>query len=245
VYNGALLFGNIGETIMRHAVESALLIALVVTAIIIKELAEIGIYYLIISVIVVVVAYAIYVFIQYKTASTALRHFPWLYPLSAKGIHSRGLLDHVERLARPYSTIYLVTPDLYNDARVSTTQDVVMHNLTRGITYKYLTRDDNETAQSNFDEVLHKFASHAELVHIFSINELFDLLPTCNILVIEHDETDRLRVFVELPVLENNMRFWWVEADHIVARQWHRKVLQVLKNREPAENPYKKSLATL
>jgi hypothetical protein len=115
-----------------------------------------------------------------------------------------------------------------------------MHNLARGITYKYLTRGDNEMAQSNIDEVLHKFASHAELVHIFSINELFDMLPICSILVIEHDETDRLRVFVELPVLENNMRLWWVEADHIVARQWHRKILQVLKNREPAENPYKK-----
>jgi hypothetical protein len=53
------LFGNIGETIMQHAVESALLIALVVTAIIIKEVAEIGIYYLIISGIVVVGAYAV------------------------------------------------------------------------------------------------------------------------------------------------------------------------------------------
>jgi hypothetical protein len=224
---------------MRHAVESALLIALIVTAIIIKEVAEIGTYYLIISGIVVVVAYAIYVFFQYKTASTALKHFPWLYPIQAKGHHSRGLLNDVEQVARPYSTIYLVTPDLYNDARVSTTQAVVMHNLVRGITYKYLTRDDNETAQSNIDEVLHKFADRAEFIHIFSINELFDMLPICNILVIEHDETDRLRVFVELPVLENNMRFWWVEADHIIARQWHRKVLQVLKNREPAHNPYK------
>jgi hypothetical protein len=79
---------------MRHAVESALLIALVVTAIIIKEVAEIGIYYLIISGIAVVVAYAIYVFVQYKTASSALRHFPWLYPILLRGNGTARYFKH-------------------------------------------------------------------------------------------------------------------------------------------------------
>lgn len=133
----------------------------------------------------------------------------------------------------------MITPDLYNDARDATVQNIVESNLKRGVRYVYLTRDDNEEAEAHITEVMHKFRIYDSQLQIIPINDIFGSVPTYNILILEHDENGRLRVFVELPVHEGNERIWWVEADQTLALRWHRRVLELLRGREVLENPYK------
>jgi hypothetical protein len=65
---------------------------------------------------------------------------------------------------------------------------------------------------------------------------------TYNILVIERDSHGRQRVFVELPVSEQNRgtmrRSFWAEADSHFGDSWREKVMVALKNRKPERNPY-------
>jgi hypothetical protein len=165
--------------------------------------------------------------------------YPWLYTVDSSG-PGKPLHD-VERSAKPHSTIFLITPDLRNDARNQPTIDTVRTNLKKGICYVYVTRDNDESAQVNIDSVLQCFASYHAQIKIYATNEVFESLPTYNILIIDHDDMDRRRVFVELPVATENdagSRCLWAEADELIACAWHRKLLAWIRSQEPVKNPY-------
>jgi hypothetical protein len=184
--------------------------------------------------------YALAVIADANLNNRAASQFPWLYSLSEKGIGNS--LGAVEFRAQAGSTVYLVSPDLHNDAWNTSTIKCVSKNLKRGVQYAYLTRDDDSTSRKNIDVIHQNFKEDSGNLSIFVANELFSSLPTYNILVIERDVTGQLRVFVELPVTESlkteSPRAFWVEAEPRFADRWHQRVLDSLKNRPAEHNPF-------
>lgn len=166
--------------------------------------------------------------------------FPWLYSASQEGPGRR--LYEVEVAVRPRSTVFLVSPDLDNDARNQTTIDAVETNLKRGVRYVYVTRDDDGRSAANIDAVMRNFAGFGSQVSLIVANDVFVALPTYNILILEHDAEDRRRVFIELPVYTPEAgrasRRLWAEADETLAETWHQKLLGWLKARDSISNPY-------
>jgi hypothetical protein len=225
---------------MKHAFESVMVVAILVAAIVIKDAVQVETRYVVVGGVAVVLAYCLHMFVLSTKAMSAQKMFPWLYMLdSSQGDKTRNNVSTVEEAASPNTNIYLVTPDLYNDARNTRTIEVVKGNLKRGITYHYITRNDTDETYGHIQDVLHNFCEYKERVHIFPMTELFKTIPTCNILVIDHDDSKMLRVFVELPVsLSGERRKWWAEAEPSIAQHWHRKILEVLKGNTPLENPY-------
>jgi hypothetical protein len=223
---------------MKRHFESAFVIVIIVLAIVIKEAVSVETKYVVVSGAIVLGAYFLHLVVQYWQRRALFRRLPWLFMLDIEpGI------NRIERYTKAESNVFIITPDLYNDARNSTTQSTVLSNLKRGVNYKYITRNDNDGARGHIIEVMYKFSSYSHLLEIYAINDLFGHVPACSILLIEHDETDKLRVFIELPVVEEAKRIWWVEADISVALQWHRKILDLLKQRQPLQNTFTKKTA--
>lgn len=168
---------------------------------------------------------------------------PWLYNTETSD-HAIPPLHAVESAARSDSVIYVVTPDLYNDARNPETIALVRANHLRGITYRFFT-PDTPKAHINIKLVMQNYAESAKhgsgryLSFIYLAPELFQT-PQCNVLVIDHDKEGRRRVFVELPVDERAERRWWAETDPDTAEWWHTKVKELAK-RKPLPNPRRKS----
>ena len=156
---------------------------------------------------------------------------PWLYRNNPSGLH------RVEEMAEANSTIYLITPDLYNDAVDPATQRIVNANHKRGITYKYITRNNTDTSRAHIKAVMNAFRQHGTLSLIYVVNDLFDVLPTFNVLAIDRDNSGKPRVFVELPVLEKGERMWWVETEFKTAEQWREKIAEILRDKNPLPNP--------
>jgi len=177
---------------------------------------------------------------DYLLNNRVAKRFPWLFSVSDNG--AGNSLASVESGAQPGSTVYLVTPDMHNDAWNNSTIQCVTYNLDRGVNYAYLTRDSDPTSKKNVDIVHQTFKKRAQALSVYVANEMFSSLPTYNILVIERDALGQLRVFVELPVTESLNtgcpRAYWVEAEPRFADRWHEKILAVLKTRGPEDNPY-------
>lgn len=170
----------------------------------------------------------------------ATRCFPWLYGVSESKVLKS--LSKIESKALKNSTIYLISPDMQNDARNPATIKCVSENLSRGINYIFLTRNDGPSSKRNVEMVQQRYAHWEKGVSIVIANDLFDALPTYNILIIENDFNGELRVFVELPIfdfsIEKSKRCFWVETDTQFANRWHEKVLSILKKRTPEVNPF-------
>ena len=168
------------------------------------------------------------------------KNYPWLFTVSGtKGSQS---LSEIEKTALEGSTVYLITPDMHNDAHNIETQKCVISNLERNVSYVFITLNNTPEAESNIMEVQRYFAVHKDVLQIYIANELFNSLPTYNMLIIEKDSKRQKRVFVELPVLENmgtsSKRAYWAEAESDFAIKLHAKVLHTLKGMVPIENEY-------
>ena len=171
------------------------------------------------------------------------RTFPWLFTVSREGPIQQ--IHEIEHRVRSNSTVFLVTPDLQNDARNQPTIDTVEGNLKRGVRYIYVTRDDEAKSATNIDTLLRNFAQYGAQVSVVIANDVFAALPVYNILVLEHDENDKLRAFIELPVYTNedgrNSRKLWAEADDRHSEMWHERLLAWLKTHPSKQNPYTNS----
>ena len=75
-------------------------------------------------------------------------HLPWLFKHTLTGLYE------VEGSAQAGSTIYLITPDMYNDARNADTQAIVGANHKRRIRYIYLTTNADRDSRLHSAEVM-------------------------------------------------------------------------------------------
>jgi hypothetical protein len=155
--------------------------------------------------------------------------YPWLYDLDR--------LDAVESKAQDGSTIYLITPDLYNDATKARTRNVVIANHKRNITYRYITRNDIPATRIYIQKAINVYREYAQLSYIYVANDLFKI-PFYNVLIIDSDE---LRVFIEIPHGEGSERPWWSEADTVIAGLWFECAQGLLASSEEVHNPHRKS----
>ena len=186
------------------------------------------------------VLYVIHLIIDEFRGRMVAERLPWLYTTNPTGIGRQ--VHEVERNIEGESPVYLVTPDLYNDARNERTIRTVTSNLTRGVTYIYITQDHTQENKINIDIVQRRFPNFGKQVQIHIFNEVFGLIPTYNILVLERASDGLLRVFVQLPVRDpsesRDIRHLWAEADEKLGNQWHARILHMLKECVPLTNPY-------
>jgi hypothetical protein len=221
---------------MSRLLEPALSIAVVILAIVAQQSTHLDIRYIVTAGIIVFVVYVLHQIIQHKRGSMIDFRFPWLLKVGTRS--TRHTMVYIEGRAAKGTNIYLITPDMYNDARKPEVQALVERNLTKGIVYHYINKDDTEPSETHILEVMHRFAAYDKQLKIYEANDLFLLFPIYNVLVIEQDEYGKLRVFIELPVLTNGERVWWVEADPILSRQWHRKILGLLRGKPCLVNEF-------
>lgn len=185
-------------------------------------------------------AYVLYLFLDaYRNVRTS-KIFPWLY--STSGSRVGKSLPQIEGAVQEKSTIFVVTPDLHNDAWEKQAIDSVESNLRKGCRYIYVTKDSDSRSRSNAEMIQRNFQNYYTQIDMYAINDLFDHLPTYNILILERDKYGVLRVFVELPVTERVgekvLRSLWAEADANLATRWHEKILDTIKGRVPIPNGF-------
>ena len=144
---------------MSRNFEPLLIVALVVVSLVVKEVAQLEAKCIVIGGVLVIVAYGVHFAISYLQGVAIKRTLPWLYTLSSHAPGSTQTVSYAESRAEPNSIIYLISPDLHNDARNPETQKTVIGNLKRNIRYKYITRDDNDESSVNISAVMATFAA--------------------------------------------------------------------------------------
>jgi hypothetical protein len=222
---------------MKHGLEPFLVIAMLAISFVLRETVELDAKYIVVGASLLALGYTGHLIVQYFQGAAVKRQFPWLYSYTSG---SKQALSQIERCAARDTTVYLISPDLHNDARDAHTQSIVASNLSKNVRYKYISRDDNDESSLNIAKVMEDFSSFSDLISVYAINEVFSLMPIANVLLLSHENTGR-RVFIELPVFEpgSKTRRRWVETDPLIALQWERRILQMLEGKQPLKNPYK------
>jgi hypothetical protein len=150
---------------MKHNLEPLLIIALVVISFVLKETAELDVKYVVAGGGLLVIGYITHLVVQHYQGVIVRRKFPWLYSIGDYGA-KEGLHD-TEMRAAPNSTVYVLSHDLHNDARVATTQLVVRHNLSKNVRYKYISRDDTDESTLNIAKLMETFSDYPELISVY------------------------------------------------------------------------------
>ena len=209
--------------------ESFLLIVLVALAFIIQSAAQLQWIYIVAASLLLLVATLFFASFDYFIGRRFSARFPWLHHLLGEeglpGIHKS------EGLVFPGSHVYLVSPDLYNDANNRGTINLVLSNLKRGVKYYYIIPDDKEAilnariARRNFDNFSH-------LVNIYVIPDLFSKAPLLsNVLLLQSpDLSGQPDAFLELPFVQNERRLYWVKTDKATAKRWFELIVKLIED---------------
>lgn len=233
------MFSNLKE-ISDKAGSALLVLALMTAILIIQTFLSYSWQLMLVSSAFVWLLYVLWAVTSSAMEKRIAKMFPWLFTVSgARGTNS---IHDIERNAHEGSTIYLITPDMHNDARNPETKLTVEKNLERHVYYVFLTVDNNPTAEHNMREVQRNFAKYDHLIDIYVANEFFSLLPTYNMLIVDNDFRGQRRVFVELPVSDDqgtaSPRAFWVEADARFSDKLHEKVVAALIGLKPQVNRF-------
>jgi hypothetical protein len=174
-------------------------------------------------------AILIFALFDYLAGRRFLRRFPWLYHL----LNEEGLpgIHKSEGRVLPGSHVYLVTPDLYNDANNRSTIDLVLSNLRRGVKYYYIISNEKE-AIINARITRRNFDSFSHLVNIYVVPDLFSKAPLLsNVLILQSpDVTGQPAAFLELPFVENERRLYWVKTDEVTAKGWFELIVKLIED---------------
>lgn len=108
-------------------------------------------------------------------------------------------------------SVWVITPDIYNHALASEVRDVVLMNIGRGVTYRYIVPDSGYTDAVK-DELRHISTDPGRLAVKPIPDEEFHSQAVTDYILInpEHDNQYHLRVFLQLPV---NPRGFWILVD--------------------------------
>jgi len=213
--------------------DTLILIVIVAASLILQELVQIKWVYVLISSLGVVAIIALWTTFDFLIGRRFARRFPWLYHLKGeKGL--RNILD-VEKNALASTYIYVVTPDLYNDANVEATINLVTNNLKRGVKYCFVTRASAES-ETNSRIILRNFRKFSDQVKIYFVEDMFAKVPLLsNILIVERSgNTNSPQAFLELPFEQDGHRMFWVKTDHITAKSWFELLLKLLQENKPS-----------
>lgn len=238
---------HIVREVAEKAHEAVWFLALVAAVWIAKIIVHATLFEIALGFVLFLAVYVAYLFAGAFKNSRVRKVFPWLYSTSSTDFGRP--LSEVESTIQNGSVVYVVTPDLHNDARENETINTIKKNLRRECSYIYVTKDNDARSKTNAAMVQKNLASYGNQVTIYITNEFFEHLPTYNILILERDQEGHLRVFVELPVAvhknDQDVRVLWVEADSRLAERWHEKILRTLEDRKPIANPYLSSADSL
>jgi hypothetical protein len=132
--------------------------------------------------------------------------YTWLYTLEE--------VLNVEAQANIRS-IWVITPDIYEQTLASKTKDILLLNLGRGITYRFITR--NSSMMDGVVEELQSISTDSNKLAIKDIpDEEFRSQAVTDYIIInpEHGEHDSPRAFLRLPVTEGG---FWILVDEQAA----------------------------
>lgn len=221
---------------MKSLWESLLVIVLVAAGLILQETMHVSALATVLALLGVVAAIATYVACDYAFGRRFARRFPWLFHIeSADGLST---MSDAEKAVPPGTFVYLITPDLYNDALNPFTISVVTENLKRGVQYRYVT-PKTEAADINISLTKRNFAAFASQIRFYEIDDLFSKLPlSSNILILENPHGDGVpEAYLELPFEQKRRRLFWCKTDDLTARRWHSMLVRLIEQHEPVKFP--------
>ena len=123
--------------------------------------------------------------------------------------------------------IVLLSPSLANDTGDAKYIGMIKHNIGRNIKYTYIL-PNTESIKARSEDLKILFSEKKNLLRIIYLPEKVFLSLTHSHVVIYYPEKGGRRVFMELPMMHNNVN-WWVEMGKEYSSLFYNQLRSVIK----------------